>query len=96
MRMPKGRRGSVIAKIAASALAVYVAVLFVSVEAKVDKARAQQAELAKLRAEKQQQVAYLKDLTRGVPGEDYIIKTARERFGYLLPGESIYIDVNGK
>lgn len=97
MKRPKGQRsGGLVAKIAASALSVYVIVVFFSVSGKVEKARAGYAELEQTCAQRRQEVSQLKDLIASPLDEDYIIRTAREKFGYVLPGERVYIDINGK
>ena len=94
--MARKKRNNFVLKIALCIFTVYAVYNFVSLQIAIDKKKADLAALeAKIYTQQitNQQLAESKDkeLT-----DEEIAKIARDKLGYALPGERVFIDITGK
>lgn len=90
------RRPRLVIKIILVVLALYIVGTYVSLQTQLQKARALNAELKHQQALEQQKTQQLRDEVASELDYEYIIQVAREKLGYVLPGERVYIDANGR
>ncbi len=90
------RRPRLVIKIILVVLALYIVGTYVSLQTQLQKARALNAELKQQQALEQQKTQQLRDEVASELDYEYIIQVAREKLGYVLPGERVYIDANGR
>ncbi len=80
-------------------LAVFILYLLVSLVTVNIDIRERQNELAKLNEQlENQQIlnSELSDMIDSGDVEDYLMRIAREKYGYVFPDEEVYIDISGK
>lgn len=95
-KKPKKGVLSVLFKLAAAAVAVYLVVSFVAGQVT---AAGKRHELAELTAKVEQQVETNQELTRLMEADNedaYIERVAREKLGYARPNEKIFVDLTGE
>lgn len=89
------KKSSVILRIAAVALAVYMIVSLCTLWQNLVKEQNSLAELEKVKAEKISQIDYLTSLLESGNESEIIEKAARERLGYVYSDEQVFIDISG-
>ncbi len=80
-------------------IAVFILYLLVCVITVNIDIRERQNELAKLNEQLEtQQIlnSELSDMIDSGEVEDYLMRIAREKYGYVFPDEEVYIDISGK
>ncbi len=100
MRIPfKKEKPSIKKVIILVTLAVFILYLLVSlIMVNIDISE-RQNELAKLNEQlENQQIlnSELSDMIDSGEVEDYLMRIAREKYGYVFPDEEVYIDISGK
>lgn len=95
MRRNGKKKSSVILRIAAVALAVYMIVSLCTLWQNLVKEQNSLAELEKVKAEKISQIDYLTSLLENGNESEIIEKAARERLGYVYSDEQVFIDISG-
>jgi cell division protein FtsB len=81
------------------ALAVFILYILVSVITINIDIKQRKEELAELNQElENQQIlnAELSDMIDSGEVEDYLIRIAREKYGYVFPDEEVFVDISGK
>ena len=85
-----------IAIVAIAIFLLYILVSVITIQVDINK---QKSELAALYAQlENQQIlnSELADMIDAGGVEDYLIRIAREKYGYVFPDEEVYIDISGK
>ena len=85
-----------IAIVAIAIFLLYILVSVITIQVDINK---QKSELAALYAQlENQQIlnSELADMIDAGEVEDYLIRIAREKYGYVFPDEEVYIDISGK
>jgi len=85
-----------VAKTLIVVLTLYIAGTYVVMQNRLARSREEYDALFKDLSYTKQQTAEMRDLAEADINDDYIIRMAREKLGYVLPGEYIYIDINGE
>ena len=94
--MARKKRNNFILKIALCIFTVYAVYNFISLQIAIDKKKAELAELeAKIYTQQiaNQQLSESRELELT---DEEIANIARDRLGYALPGERVFIDITGK
>ena len=89
------KKSSVILRVAAVALAVYMIVSLCTLWQNLVKEQNSLAELEKVKKEKISQIDYLTSLLESGNESEIIEKAARERLGYVYSDEQVFIDISG-
>ena len=95
MRRNQKKKGSVILRIAAIAMSIYMIISLCTLWSNLVEEQNSLAELEKLKAEKLSQIDYLTSLLENGNESEIIEKAARERLGYVYSDEQVYIDISG-
>ena len=90
------KRGSLIAKIFVFAFAAYAAISLISIQIQSSEKRAEIAWLEDRMDLQTQKNASLRGALEAEIDSDYMAAIAREKLGYVMPGESIFEDISGK
>jgi cell division protein FtsB len=94
-RRPKIRY-RLVAKTLIVVLTLYIAGTYVVMQDKLVRAQKAYDALMQDYSYANQETNELRDLAAAEINDEYIIRMARIKLGYILPGEYVYIDVNGK
>ena len=89
------KKNSVILRIAAVAVSIYMIVSLCTLWQNLVKEQNSLAELEKVKAEKISQIDYLTSLLESGNESEIIEKAARERLGYVYSDEQVFIDISG-
>ena len=95
MKRNRKKKGSIILRIAAVAVSVYMIISLCTLWQNLVNEQNSLAELEKVKAEKISQIDYLTSLLEGGKDSEIIEKAARERLGYVYADEQVYIDISG-
>lgn len=95
MKKNQKKRGSVLLRIAAVAVAVYMIVSLCTLWQNLVNEQNSLAQLQKIKAEKISQIESLTALLESGNENEIIEKAARERLGYVYADEQVYIDISG-
>jgi cell division protein FtsB len=94
--LKKTKKVSAAAKLFLIAFSIYAAFTIVSLQMQI---RSKQNEMAEL----QQQIdaqklenSEISDVLKGGDETEYIAQIARERLGYIMPGQRVFVDISGK
>ncbi|HHX71857.1 MAG TPA: hypothetical protein GX701_02885 [Clostridiales bacterium] len=90
------RRPRLIIKVVLVVLALYIVGTYISLQTQLQEARTLHAELKHAQALEQQKTQQLREEVESELDHSYIAKVAREKLGYVMPGERVYIDANGR
>lgn len=93
----KPKRGGrwIVLRVALLVFCVYAMVSIGSLQAQLLSGRRELARLNREKEEKTQRVAELVTLLDDGTEREFIEHAARERLGYVYPGEKVYIDLSG-
>lgn len=94
--MRKTRRVHIAAKIFVLAFAVYAAFTLVSLQLEI---REKEKKIARLQTEIEQQELenrQIQDVLDSADDTEYIAEIAREKLGYVAPGERVFVDISSK
>ncbi len=92
--MKKKKRVSGLAKTATAVFAVYAAFTLVSLQLQI--AEEEQALLQAQIEEQELRNAEIKALLESENSDDYVARIAREKLGYISPGERVFVDISSK
>ena len=95
MKRNQKKKSSVILRIAAVAVSVYMIVSLCTLWQNLVKEQNSLAELERVKAEKISQIDYLTSLLESGNESEIIEKAARERLGYVYSDEQVFIDISG-
>ena len=94
-RQPKPRY-RLVAKTLIVVLTLYIAGTYMVMQDKLARTREEYNRLMRDYSRALQETGEMRDLAAAEVDEDYIIRMARAKLGYILPGEYVYVDINGK
>ncbi len=94
--MRKTKKVSAAAKLFLVAFSIYAAFTIVSLQLQI---RAKQNEMTELQHQIDSQRlenSEISDVLNGGDENEYVARIARERLGYVMPGQRVFVDVSGK
>lgn len=94
--MKKKKRVSGLAKTATAVFAVYAAFTLVSLQLQIAEKKEEQALLQAQIEEQELRNAEIKALLESENSDDYVARIAREKLGYISPGECVFVDISSK
>lgn len=94
--MKKKKRVSGLAKTATAVFAVYTAFTLVSLQLQIAEKKEEQALLQAQIEEQELRNAEIKALLESENSDDYVARIAREKLGYISPGERVFVDISSK
>ncbi len=94
--MKKKRRVSGLAKTATAVFAVYAAFTMVSLQLQIAEKKEEQARLQAQIEEQALRNAEIKALLESENSDEYVARIAREKLGYISPGERVFVDISSK
>ncbi len=94
--MKKKRRVSGLAKTATAVFAVYAAFTMVSLQLQIAEKKEEQARLRAQIEEQELRNAEIKALLESENSDEYVARIAREKLGYISPGERVFVDISSK
>ena len=94
--MKKKKRVSGLAKTATAVFAVYAAFTLVSLQLQNEEKKEEQALLQAQIEEQELRNAEIKALLESENSDDYVARIAREKLGYISPGERVFVDISSK
>ncbi len=94
--MKKKRRVSGLAKTATAVFAVYAAFTMVSLQLQIAEKKEEQARLQAQIEEQELRNAEIKALLESENSDEYVARIAREKLGYISPGERVFVDISSK
>ena len=94
--MKKKKRVSGLAKTATAGFAVYAAFTLVSLQLQIAEKKEEQALLQAQIEEQELRNAEIKALLESENSDDYVARIAREKLGYISPGERVFVDISSK
>ncbi|MCI8933689.1 MAG: septum formation initiator family protein [Clostridiaceae bacterium] len=94
--MKKKKRVSGLAKTATAVFAVYAAFTLVSLQLQIAEKKEEQALLQAQIEEQELRNAEIKALLESENSDDYVARIAREKLGYISPGERVFVDISSK
>ena len=94
--MKKKNRVSGLAKTATAVFAVYAAFTLVSLQLQIAEKKEEQALLQAQIEEQELRNAEIKALLESENSDDYVARIAREKLGYISPGERVFVDISSK
>lgn len=94
--MKKKKRVSGLAKTATAVFAVYAAFTLVSLQLQIAEKKEEQALLRAQIEEQELRNAEIKALLESENSDDYVARIAREKLGYISPGERVFVDISSK
>ena len=89
------KKSSIVLRVAAVALCVYMIIQLCTLWQNLLKEQNSLAELEKVKQEKISQIDYLTSLLESGNESEIIEKAARERLGYVYSDEQVFIDISG-
>lgn len=92
----KKKRVGLLTKLLLAAFAVYAVCQLVDLQIRINAAAAEQAQLQTQLEAQKLECAELEDAIQKEDHADYIAKLARERLGYVYPGEQVFVDISSK
>ncbi len=90
--MKKKKRVSGPAKTATAVFAVYAAFTLLQIAEKKEEQALLQAQIE----EQELRNAEIKALLESENSDDYVARIAREKLGYISPGERVFVDISSK
>ena len=94
--MKKKKRVSGLAKTATAVFAVYAAFTLVSLQLQIAEKKEEQALLQAQIEEQELRNAEIRALLESENSDDYVARIAREKLGYISPGERVFVDISSK
>ena len=94
--MKKKKRVSGLAKTATAVFAVFAAFTLVSLQLQIAEKKEEQALLQAQIEEQELRNAEIKALLESENSDDYVARIAREKLGYISPGERVFVDISSK
>lgn len=96
MKKLKKKKVSGLAKTVAAVFAVYAAFTMVSLQLQIGEKKQEQAQLQQQIELQKLRNAEVKALLESENSDDYVARIAREKLGYLSPGERVFVDISSK
>lgn len=94
--MRKTRKVHPFVKIFVLAFAVYATFTLVSLQLKIRNKEKEKARLAELISDQELVNSEIRDILECEDDTEYIAQIAREKLGYVSPGERVFVDISSK
>lgn len=94
--MRRKKRVGLATKIFVTVFAVYAAFTLVSLQIQIGAKREEQQALQKQIEEQSLRNAEIEALLNSEENDEYIARIARDKLGYISPGERIFVDISSK
>lgn len=94
-RMSKGRKNSKTSILVTIGIFVVGGVLLFTLLGLVSDIRAAKEETSALQAQLDNANANNEELKVLLSGDDYVQRIARDKYGFILPGEEVFVDISG-
>lgn len=94
--MKRTRKVHPFVKIFVLAFAVYAAFTLVSLQLQIRNKEKEKAQLALLISDQQLSNDEIRDILECEDDTEYIAEIAREKLGYISPGERVFVDISSK
>ena len=94
--MRRKKRVGLATKIFVAIFAVYAAFTLVSLQIQISAKREEQAALQAQIEEQSLRNAEIEALLNSEDNDEYIARIARDKLGYVAPGERVFVDISSK
>ena len=94
--MRRTRRVHMAAKIGLLVFSIYFALTIVSLQLKIREKESEMAELDKSIEAQKLENSQIQDVLDSEDSTDYIAQIAREKLGYISPGQRVFVDISSK
>jgi len=94
--MRKTRRVHIAAKIFVLAFSVYAAFTLVSLQLQIREKEKRVAALQAAIHQQEMENRQIQDILDSADDTEYIAEIAREKLGYVAPGERVFVDISSK
>lgn len=94
--MRRKKRVGLATKILVAAFAVYAAFTLVSLQIQISAKREEQSALQAQIEEQSLRNAEIEALLNSEDNDEYIARIARDKLGYVSPGERVFVDISSK
>ncbi|HIU44448.1 MAG TPA: septum formation initiator family protein [Candidatus Ventrousia excrementavium] len=94
--MRRKKRVGLATKIFVAIFAVYAAFTLVSLQIQISAKREEQAALQAQIEEQSLRNAEIEALLNSEDNDEYIARIARDKLGYVSPGERVFVDISSK
>lgn len=94
--MRRKKRVGLATKILVAAFAVYAAFTLVSLQIQISAKREEQSALQAQVEEQSLRNAEIEALLNSEDNDEYIARIARDKLGYVSPGERVFVDISSK
>ena len=94
--MRRKKRVGLATKIFVAIFAVYAAFTLVSLQIQISAKREEQAALQAQIEEQSLRNAEIEALLNSEDNDEYITRIARDKLGYVSPGERVFVDISSK
>jgi len=94
--MRKTRRVHIAAKIFVLAFSVYAAFTLVSLQLQIREKEKRVAALQAAIHQQEMENRQIQDILDNADDTEYIAEIAREKLGYVAPGERVFVDISSK
>lgn len=94
--MKKKKKVGMLTKVLVAVFAVYATFTMVSLQLQISQKKEEQAELKAQVAEQTLRNAEVKALLESENSDEYVARIARDKLGYISPGERVFVDISSK
>lgn len=94
--MRKKKKVGMLTKVLVAVFAVYATFTMVSLQFQISQKKEEQAELQAQVAEQTLRNAEVKALLESENSDEYVARIARDKLGYISPGERVFVDISSK
>ena len=96
LMMKKKKRVDFLTKLLVVGFSVYATFTLVSLQIQISEKKAEQAMLATQIEEQTLRNAEVKALLESDNSDEYVARIARDKLGYVSPGERVFVDISSK
>lgn len=94
--MKRKKKVNIVAKCIIVCFAVYASFTLVSLQMQISEKKAEQRQLVAASEAQALENAEIKALLESPESDEYVARIAREKLGYISPGERVFIDISSK
>lgn len=94
--MKRKKKVNIVAKCIIVCFAIYASFTLVSLQMQISEKKAEQRELMAAAESQALENAEIKALLESPESDEYVARIAREKLGYISPGERVFIDISSK
>lgn len=94
--MKKKKKIGTLTKCFIACFAVYASFTLVSLQMQISEKKAEQNQLSAQKEEQSLRNAEIRALLESPESDEYVARIAREKLGYISPGERVFVDISSK